>query len=237
MPTAIESRQSLVLVTDAAVQASLALLDRLSGSPDEVRANLLEGVPSLISMYGDASASLAADFYDETRENAGLTGYSAQLIVPDRTETIRNAIAWAAQPLFDGLGAAQSRLAEVVQPEVARPYRETIIGNRRQDPDATGWQRVAKGDACKFCLMLAGRGSVYKEATANFAAHPHCDCTVQPVFYRKVSHPTLGTALQKYDVGPEATPLQYMASARNRTPQQKAILRNYLNAHYPDSPG
>jgi len=250
MPTALETRAALSLVTGAAVEASLDLYHRLNGSPEQVRADLLDTVPALIDQYGTASATLGADAYDDAREQVGLGAYSTQLIIADRTETIRNAIAWAAHPLFDGVGSVESRLTGVVQPEVARPFRDTVIGNRRTDPDCVGWQRIAKGDACRFCLMLAGRGSVYKEATVNFAAHPHCDCTVQPVFYKREFIPGDGQGnryygsqgqsgrfvLRQTHVGPEATSMQYMASARARTPEQRAALRAYLEKHFPDSP-
>ena len=53
----------------------------------------------------------------------------------------------------------------------------------RSDDQAQGWARVASGDACAFCLMLAGRGPVYKsEETVAFEAHDHEACGLEPVF-------------------------------------------------------
>jgi hypothetical protein len=198
------------------------LLSRLNGSPDARRAALLDGVPAVVGYYSDGSAALAADFYEQERETAGVrTSFVPELVVADRTVKLRSAIAWAAEPLFvnpDDLTVASSRLAEVVQLDAARPFRDTILTNRRRDPEAVGWRRITSG-GCKLCRMLADRGAVYKHDTARFAAHPHCHCTAQPVFGAN-------------DTGEEASALQYMASRRKRTPAQKAALREYLNTYY-----
>jgi hypothetical protein len=50
------------------------------------------------------------------------------------------------------------------------------------DDYAQGWRRVTSGAACGFCRMLAGRGEVYTEATADFASHDHCGCGAEPVY-------------------------------------------------------
>lgn len=224
MPTAWESRRALNLVADVAVATSLQLLRSTSGTAEQRRYDLLGGVPEVVAYYSDGSAALAADFYDDERAAANVTGsFTTDLIVTDRVVKLRRAIAWSAEPLFDGDDVlAGKRLAEVVQLEAARPYRDTITGNTERDPQAIGWRRVAAG-GCKFCAMLAARGAVYTEATARFASHEHCHCTAAPAFVG-------------YD-GPEADVVQYRASRRNRTPAQRAQLREYLNEHFPDLPG
>ena len=67
--------------------------------------------------------------------------------------------------------------------------------------------------------MLAGRGAVFRQDTARFAAHEHCSCTAQPVFDGQG--------------GQEATALQYMASKRRRSESDRQRLRDYL-ASMPD---
>lgn len=219
MPTADESRAALELVTDKAVDTSLTVASRSGGSPTQQRAALLETVPEVIGYYTDGSAALAADFYDDTRAAAGARGaFTADLIINDRVVKIRRGIAWASEPLFEDLGVTvEQRLAEVVQLEVARPYRDTILGNRQRDPAAVGWRRILH-DGCPFCRMLADRGAVYKESTARFAAHPNCNCGAQPVF--------------EGDPAPEASVMQYVASRRSKTPKQRAELREYLASVY-----
>lgn len=228
MPTPRESRAALERLTQESVAETIDLFGRLEGRPEVQRAALLEVVPELISYYSDGSSALAADFYEEERELAEVRSrFQVRPVVNERPEKIGRSIAWASEPLVLTLvGAAEvveSRLAEVIQIEVARPYRDTITTNRRRDPDAVGWRRIST-DGCKFCAMLAARGAVYKQDTARFAAHPHCNCTAQPVFTTN-------------DTGEEASALQYKASQRNRTPKQRAELRDYLNTYYPDLPG
>lgn len=225
MLTASDSKAALQLVTSAAVTAATTALRRLTGSPEEQRAILLEAVPGVISYYSDGSSALAADYYDDERERwAPPKLYIAEPVILDRVVKIRSAVAWASDPLFGGeLEVAESRLAEVVQFETARPYRDTIVTNRRRDPSAVGWRRVTSG-GCKFCVMLAAKGAIFSDQTARFAAHTHCHCTAQPVFSTN-------------DFGEEASAMQYMASRRKRTPEQQAQLRDYLNTNFPNFPG
>ena len=224
MPTASESRLALRLITGAAVDSVARLYGTLTGSPEAVRSDLLDAVPGIIAYYSDGSSALAADFYDDERDRAAATGrFTAEPVVLDRGEKIGRAIAWAAAPLFGDDGDTPSRLAEVVQMETARPFRDTVTVNRRRDPEAVGWRRVT-GGGCKFCTMLADRGAVYREDTARFASHPNCHCSAEPVF-------------RSNDTGETASVMQYVASRRNRTPAQRRALRDYLNEHFPDVHG
>lgn len=220
MTTPSESRAALKLVSGAAVNEAVNALKGLDGSPSARKAALLEGIPSLIGYYSDGTSALAADFYDDQRELAAPPRlFVAEPIVPDREEKIFRALTWAADPLFaGGLEVASSRLADVVQLETARAYRETIVTNRKRDPSAVGWRRVTAG-GCNFCRMLADRGAVYTDETALFASHTNCNCTAQPVFTTD-------------DYGDEADVMQYLASKKRRTPEQRARLREYLDAYY-----
>jgi len=60
--------------------------------------------------------------------------------------------------------------------------RQEIDEQVRRDPKTRGWQRIASGDACAFCMMLVSRGPVYKEQTAQFQSHDACQCTAEPIF-------------------------------------------------------
>lgn len=209
-----------MLVTGAAVADATGLV-RLG--PDAVAA----GVPEVVRAYTLGSSSLAADYYDDVREAAAARGrFAAVPVIPDRREKIRRASRWAAAALVDPTvtQTVESRIAEVVQLEVARAHRDTITVNRRRDPQAVGWRRITRAGACKYCLFLASRGAIYKRETARFAAHGNCNCTAAPVF--------LGGA-----VGPEASVAQYTASSRSRNARQQAHLRDLLNADFPDAPG
>ena len=223
MVSALESKAQLAVLMDDAADTVEWTLRRSSGVFESRRLQLLDTVPDLVGFYSEGSAALAADFYDDARTEARADGrFTASPVVLDRTVRIRRGVAWASEPLsIDDEAAAIARLVEVMRGEVSRPYRDTVLTNRRRDPAAVGWRRLASASACGFCKMLAGRGTVYKQATAGFGAHENCGCTAAPVF-------------GKGDVGPEASAIQYMASRRQKTPSQRAQIRDYIEANFPD---
>lgn len=216
MATPEEARQALVLVTDSAVRDATRLVGT---NPDRTRDALLAATPEIVTYYSDGTAALAADHYDDLRASANAPGrYAAEPIVRLREEKIRTGALWAVEPLYrpePDEALAIQRIADVVQLETARPFRDTITTNTRRDPASVGWQRIA-GGGCKLCSMLAARGAVYKQSTAHFATHPSCKCSAAPVFDGQA--------------GQEASAIQYVASQRKRTPQQKQRLRDYLAA-------
>lgn len=216
MPSPEQVRRALVLVTTAAVADTTRLV---SASAARTTAALLAATPEIVAYYSDGSAALAADHYDDLRASANAPGrYAAEPIVRLREDKIRIGTMWAVEPLNrpepDRL-LALSRLADVVQLEAARPFRDTITTNTRRDPASVGWQRISAG-GCKLCSMLASRGAVYKQATAHFATHPSCKCSAAPVFDGQP--------------GEEASVMQYVASERERSPAQQQQLRDYLAA-------
>jgi hypothetical protein len=220
MPTAFESKAALSAVTAAAVDLSGRVLRGLDGSPEVRRAGLLEDVPEVIGYFTEGSAALAADFYADERERAGVRGvFEVDLTINDRTVKIRRAVAWASDPLFQGDDvAAVKRLAQVTQFETAKPYRDTILENRRRDPESVGWRRITSPGSCGFCRLAASKGAIYKKSTADFAAHDHCGCTAAPVF-------------RGGETGPEVSAIAYVAAKRKRTPAEKAALRDAI-AHF-----
>lgn len=224
MVTADESKQALRLLTSESVDTVVGLLTNLSGSPTARRAALLNSVPEIVGYFSEGSAALAVDFYEEERLRAGVRDktYVTQFVVKDRVVKIRQGVAWASDPLFsDDQSLAGRRLAEIVQLETARPYRDNILTNRRRDPAAVGWRRNTSAGACRFCRMLADRGAIYRRETVQFAAHPNCHCTAVPVFGQN-------------DTGEEVGDFQYMASRRNKTPAMRKRIRDYLDANYPE---
>jgi hypothetical protein len=220
MVRALESQAALRLVGDDAVDTVDFTVRRTSGSFESRRLQLLDSVPGIVGYYSEGSAALAADFYEDARDEAGVTRrFVADVVILDRTVRIRRGVAWASEPLsVDDDALALSRFTELVRSETTRPYRDTILENRRRDPEAAGWKRITSGAACGFCKMLAAKGAVYKKATAYFAAHGSCTCTCAPVF-------------RGGEVGPEASAIQYIASKRRRTEAEKARVREWV-AYY-----
>jgi len=193
--------------------------------PDAARDALLEFIPTLVTEYGDIAATVAADWYDNLRVAAGIRGTFAAVLadgVPDAAVT--STVRFGAGHLFtDVPSGTLDFLSGAVSKYVLQPGRDTIVGSARADPSAHGWYRIS-GGGCSFCEMLAGRGAVYREDSADFAAHDHCKCGVAPSWDK---------------TRPEADVMQYEASQRtsSMTPEQKAnhneSLRFYL-ASLPD---
>jgi hypothetical protein len=92
--------------------------------------------------------------------------------------------------------------------------RETFMGTIQNDSAASGWQRVLGGAGCDFCAMLADRGAVYKEDTADFASHDHCGCSAEPSYG-----------------GSPRTVKAYVPSAKNIPDADRARVRAYLRDH------
>lgn len=223
-PDAVRAQLAVVSASAAAEIASAA-----AQAPVEARvATALAVMPLVVPEYYNAAGSLAVAWYDELRdESAPSTLYAPSVIGDPATDWIEREVAKFQRSMEADLEAEMQRMLEeasrLVEKEVSRGFRDSVLGNVRMDEDAVGWSRVARAGACKLCVMLADKGAVFSKATANFAAHTDCHCAARAEF-RNGGH------------GPEASAAQYLASKR-RTPQERARLRDYLNTNYPDSPG
>lgn len=226
-------RAQLATITTAAVADLLSEIQRVA--PDEQVRTLLSALPLVVPTYYDAAGLLAVSWYGELRDAANPTStYIPSVIGDPATDWIEREVAKFQTDLEADLERETQRLideaAKLADKEIARGFRDSVLGNTRMDEDAIGWSRVVRAGACKFCVMLAGKGAVYRsESTAIFAAHGHCNCAVRPEF-RNGTH------------GPEASTIQYLASSRRAKDDtvqaaRNARLREYLNENYPDAPG
>lgn len=104
----------------------------------------------------------------------------------------------------------------VIPKYVLAASRATIITSVGRDPRASGWKRVTRVGACRFCRMLSGRGAVYKEATVHFASHGDCNCAAAPSWDPNA---------------PEVDVSLYKASQRttSMTPEQKRAHNALIN--------
>lgn len=85
--------------------------------------------------------------------------------------------------LFDqAVDTAQGRSAASGMRYALGGGRDTITQTIQADPRAIGYERVTGGNSCAFCQMLADRGAVYGEASADFEAHDGCTCGAEPVY-------------------------------------------------------
>lgn len=234
-------RSALTVVSSAAV-ADVEAVAKAGGSPEEIRAALFVATPLIVADYTDGSSALALDWYEELRDAAQPDEPFAPVpihLVTD--EDVRAIVAVTTVALVDTpvpdtdpVDVAVELLGARIYELVTDGFRDTMTVNSDADPASVGWRRFARPGACKFCKMLADKGAVYTEKTARFAAHGavmpggrkggNCMCIAGPAFGGR-------------EAWEEATPMQYLASRRNRSAAEKARLREYLNQHFPDAPG
>lgn len=225
-PEIVRAQLTIVTTAAAAEVANAAAGVALERQLDTAMAAAELIVPG----FYDAAGSLAVAWYDEIRDESNpSTAYSPTIIGDPATDWIEREVESLRADLEGDLEQQMQRLTDeldaLVEKEVARGFRDTVLGNARTDQEAIGWSRIARGNACKFCVMLAGKGAVYRsESTATFASHKSCHCAARPAF-------------RNGENGPEASVQQYLASSTRRTPAQRKALRKYLNENYPDNRG
>lgn len=147
-----------------------------SGDPSA----LAEILAEVVQTYGDASAAIAADWYDALRVNSGVRpGFSAVIPEPAAPGTSQM-VQWAAATAADE-DTFKSLIAGGLQRRITNYSRNVITESSVRDPRARGWMRTGRGE-CGFCAMLIGRGSVYTKASVNFRSHDHCNCGAAPAW-------------------------------------------------------
>ena len=148
---------------------------------------LLPQVRDVVTAYAELSATAAADFYETNRQLAGVSGdFVARPAGTAPTGQIDALTRWSVTPIWSDdprTGAALARLAGGAQRLIRKAERDTIYENGQRDDLLMGWVRVAQGDACAFCLMLASRGAVYtSREAAGDGYHDNCRCETRPIY-------------------------------------------------------
>lgn len=192
--------------------------------PYHVRDAFLQQVPVLVARYGDVAASLAADWYEQMREQASVGGsFSAQLVDSPYLDAVDGAVRRTASALWTPQPKAMlTALLPVIGKYVLAAGRATIQHNVARDPQASGWQRVTRADACTFCRMLAGRGAVYKKTTAFFASHDDCNCAAVPSWDHDAP---------EVDVGAYAASVRTTHMSPAQRNAHNARVRAWMSAH------
>lgn len=207
--------EQVAVITDIAAE-DLSFIWR-GLSPQEATEALFDMLPSVIDTWAAAAGALSADWYDQRREDADIAGRFTA-IIPDLGDAGADELAgWASQaidldePDWD---LARSRVDGGMQRRITNTSRETIIKSSLEDPHARGWQRVARAGGCAFCVMLAGRGTIYRAKNVRFGAHDHCHCSAVPAW------------------GGRAVPVKpYKPSGRRITAADRARVREWISAN------
>lgn len=179
------------------------------------REALIDYANAVVSKYGEASATLACQLYDELAE---IQKANVPLAEP-ATIANRNEVAGA---IVKTRGKKQATMA--VERLVKLSASDTILKNAKRDHAEWAW--VSRGDTCPFCITLASQGWMPASKAimrGNHAEHihAHCDCEFAIRFDGKSS-------VEGYD--PQKFKLIY-DSADGKSPRDKmnAIRRaNYI---------
>jgi hypothetical protein len=168
---------------------------------------LFDLLPELTQTYSLAAGSLAADFYDQLRDELAVSG-TFRAIVPDPKDLGTEALVkWALSEAQDS-ASFQALIEGGFQKRISNGARSVVMTSSYADPHARGWMRIGGAGECDFCAMLVSRGAVYRtEATADFAPHDHCNCGAAPAW-----DPQQIKAVRS----------EYVPSARRRSDQQRA---------------
>lgn len=144
---------------------------------------LLDLLPAVGDEYGLAAGTLAADWYDDLRDEAGASGrFLAEPAALAGSARYRALVRWGVAPLY---GADQdfvttaARLGGGMQRIVADGYRDTITGATLADRASRGWIREGRGE-CDWCQQYID-GEV-RAVAYDFPAHDRCGCIAVPVF-------------------------------------------------------
>lgn len=162
-------------INDAAYQAMMDYIERY-GFPTErwQQDAMIDIAEAIVNKYGDASATLAAEFYDTIGALAGRTLPPAVPADPATTEEIARAV----------VGTAKSGNPDIVSGAVGRLVKMQGVDTTMQNAirDGAEWAWIPRGDTCAFCIALASRGwqeASKKALKGGHAEHIHanCDCT------------------------------------------------------------
>lgn len=152
-----------------------------SSNPRAVRDALLRYFPDFMTAFGDTAAVLGADFYDMLRDlPPGAGSLRAVFAQPAKEKQSEGVVRWATGSLFaddPDWASFESLLLGAAQRLILQPSRETVDMLAQQDARsgavaAVSWsrhvhpERAKSRKSCDFCIMLAGRGPVYRSQEA-----------------------------------------------------------------------
>jgi hypothetical protein len=168
----------------AELAAFFAALDL--SRPEATRNALLEFMPLLVSQYGQSAESLAMDWYQELRAEAGAVGrFTITAPTPSvSAERVTAKVRYLAGQLWTPTPTDMLSGLTLATDKYVKQYgRDTIAWNAERE--GASYARVPTGaKTCAFCLVQASRDAVY--ATARSAGskehgnefHGDCDCEI-----------------------------------------------------------
>lgn len=162
-------------------ERDLTALWRGVETPAAARAALMDVLPALVTTYGSAASTLAAEWYDDEREKRSAKG-RFRAIPLDPSDRGAQALAGYATTVAKNTDTLQVLVLGGIQRRIADHMRLTIADSSIADPAAQGWVRVGAG-ACKsgWCDQYLD-GEVHYVEGYDFPAHDNCGCYATPAF-------------------------------------------------------
>ena len=156
-----------------------------NASVAEIREFAKTTMEGLSQVYGEAAASLAAEWYDIQAESEGKKLPVAITETTYDAEQVKKVAHYQARKLIDGdIAGFLDSCGEYIENNVKQSLNDTILANVKRD--GVRFARVTTGaETCSFCYMLSSRGAVYhSRKTAGEQNHYHrrCDCKIVPGF-------------------------------------------------------
>lgn len=154
----------------------------------EKRAAASEILDGISQRYGDAAATLAAEWYDVQAEAAHAKLESALTETTWSPTAVDKVARYQARLLKDGDDSGFANGCASWAGNVIRTsLNATVLANARRDRRyGVRFARVPTGrETCPWCYMLSSRGAVYySRRSAGEQAHWHrnCDCKIVPGF-------------------------------------------------------
>lgn len=156
----------------------------------QVKAVLAEYYQTLIEVYGEPIAVVAAEQFETIRKTANANGrYTAMLSPGPDSQRVQSHVWKMIEPIFRGdlsdPDEALRNMEGLTTRLVLEQSRRTMSDNAlAKGSGANGFVRVpSRIDTCDFCLILASK--TYKtEKTAGEGRefHSRCNCSIMPHF-------------------------------------------------------
>ncbi len=143
--------------------------------PQAIIAALQEHLPGVVTGWAGIVADDTATWYRELAPEEKFTAtVPPDLIAPER---IAASISWAVNTAT----TAQTAIAQLqgsVHRAIADAQRETVAYNASREQ--VRYRRHCGYSACTWCLVMAGRGAVYKSSKSAVRGHDSCRCLAVP---------------------------------------------------------
>lgn len=188
-----QHRQAQLVIRAQALRYFTRLWPLWQGDERSFRELSRAAVPVVMAHHG-LSRTVAANYLEAFRRSERVSGGSTPRLAEPLGEAeiagtlyvtgakmTREAVAAGASPQA-AMQNALVRTSGSVARLALQGGRDTTVLTTAADSAAGGYARVTSGDPCPFCALIASRGPVFSEDTADFQAHDHCACMGEPSY-------------------------------------------------------